>query len=39
MMESDSLLIECQNCGYKWLGDDFDEDCAMCESENIKVVG
>lgn len=35
----DELLINCEECGYKWIGDDLDEDCPSCESENIKVIG
>ncbi len=35
----DKLLIKCEECEYRWIGDDFDEDCPSCESENIKVIG
>lgn len=35
----DNLIIQCQDCGYKWNGDSFEEDCPNCESENIEVVG
>ncbi|MEC1395582.1 hypothetical protein P9D26_19940 [Bacillus velezensis] len=23
----DELLIKCEQCEYRWIGDDFDEDC------------
>lgn len=33
------ILWQCLECGYKWLGDSFDEDCSNCESEEITQVG
>lgn len=36
--QTQTLLIQCQECSYRWNGDSFDEDCPYCESENIKVL-
>lgn len=30
------ILYLCKDCKYRWNGDELDEDCPSCESENIK---